>query len=270
MEYFEINGEKIPKLGFGTYEIEPVDTKKAVKEALQIGYRLIDTAQYYRNEREVGQAVRESGLDRKDVFVTTKAMTNGYEATKAGIEESLAKAGLDYFDLMIIHWPMSDSIGTYRAMADAHKEGKLRYIGLSNFNINQTKEIMANSDVKPLLDQIETHLNLQQGKMHKFLTSEGIIHESYSPLMEDAPAMLRHPVLKKIGEKYGKTGVQVILRFLIQEDVMVIPRSVNPNHIRENFEIFDFELSPTEMDKIRALDKRQPIDGWPASMRIDE
>ena len=270
MEYFEINGENIPKLGFGTYGIAPTDTKEAVTEALKIGYRLIDTAQYYRNEKEVGQAVRESGIDRKDIFVTTKAMTDGYEATKAGIEKSLAQAGLDYFDLMIMHWPMNDSIGTYRAMADAYKEGKLRYIGLSNFNINQTKEIMASSDVKPLLDQIETHLNLQQGKMHKFLTSEGIIHESYSPLMEDAPAMLRHPVLKNIGEKYGKTGVQVILRFLTQEEIMVIPRSVNPKHLQENFEIFDFELTPEEMAEIRALDKRQPIDGWPASMRIDE
>ncbi|QNQ81736.1 aldo/keto reductase [Lactobacillus sp. PV012] len=270
MEYFEVKGEKIPKLGFGTYDIAPADTKQAVKQALKLGYRLIDTAQYYRNEAQVGEAVRESDVKREDIFITTKAMTDGYEATKLGIEESLQKAGLSYFDLMIIHWPMEDSLGTYRAMAEAYHEGKLHHIGLSNFNINQTKEIMANSDVKPLLDQIETHLNLQQGKMHEFLTREGIIHESYSPLMEDAPAILKHPVLQKIGRKYGKTGVQVMLRFLTQEDIMVIPRSVNPKHMQENFEIFDFTLTPAEVAEIKELDKRQPIDGWPATMRVDE
>lgn len=271
MKEIKLNtGLYVPMIGFGTYEIAPNETKQAVLTAIEVGYRHIDTAQYYQNEREVGQAIRESKIPREEIFVTTKAMTDGYEATKAGIEESLAKAGLDYFDLMILHWPMSDSIGSYRALTEAFRAGKLKNIGLSNFNINQTKEIMASSPVKPVLDQIETHLYLQQGKMHKFLVDNNIVHESYSPLMENAPALLKHPVLKRIGERYHKNGVQVLLRFLNQENIMVIPRSTNPAHIKENFEIFDFELTSAEIAKIKKLDRRQPIDGWPASMRIDE
>ena len=165
---------------------------------------------------------------------------------------------------------MADSIGSYRALTEAYQSGKLKNIGLSNFNINQTKEIMASIPVKPVLDQIETHLYLQQGKMHNFLMENDIVHESYSPLMENAPVLLKHPVLKRIGEKYHKNGVQVLLRFLNQENIMVIPRSTNPEHIKENFEIFDFKLTPDEMEEIKKLDRRQPIDGWPASMRIDE
>lgn len=263
-------GIKAPMIGFGTYEIAPSETKAAVLSALEVGYRHIDTAQYYNNEREVGQAIKESGIPREEIFVTTKAMTDGYEATKTGIEESLSRAGLDYFDLMILHWPMADSIGSYRALTEAYQTGKLKNIGLSNFNINQTKEIMASSPVKPVLDQIETHLYLQQGKMHKFLRENDLVHESYLPLMENAPTLLKHPVLKRIGEKYHKNGVQVLLRFLNQENIMVIPRSTNPKHIKENFEIFDFKLTPDEMEEIKKLDRRQPIDGWPASMRIDE
>lgn len=263
-------GLKAPMIGFGTYEIAPSETKAAVLCALKVGYRHIDTAQYYNNEHEVGQAIKESKIPREDIFVTTKAMTDGYEETKSGIKASLAKAGLDYFDLMILHWPMADSIGSYRALTEAYQAGKLRNIGLSNFNINQTKEIMASSPVKPVLDQIETHLYLQQGKMHKFLIENDIVHESYSPLMENAGVLLKHPTLRRIGAKYHKNGVQVLLRFLNQGNIIVIPRSTNLQHIKENFEIFDFELTPEEMTEIKKLDRRQPIDGWPASMRIDE
>lgn len=271
MEYLALNtGAKVPVLGFGVYLVDPSETKQAVLTALESGYRSIDTAQYYRNEKQVGEAIRESGIPREEIFVTTKAMTDGYEATKRGIDKSLKQAGLDYFDMMILHWPMAHSVDSYRALRDAYKEGKLRNIGISNFNINQTKEIMASTDVKPVVDQIETHVYLQQGKMHKFLTENDIIHEAWSPLMEDARTNLTNPVLKKIGEKYGKSGIQVILRFLTQRNIMTIPRSTNPEHIKDNINIFDFKLTDEEMDKIRALDRRQPIDGWPAEMRIDE
>lgn len=270
-EYLTLNtGSKAPILGFGVYLIDPSETKQAVLTALESGYRSIDTAQYYRNEKQVGEAIRESGIPRKEVFVTTKAMTDGYDATKRGIDESLEQAGLDYFDMMLLHWPMKHSIDSYRALRDAYKEGKLRNIGISNFNINQTKEIMASTDVKPAVDQIETHIYLQQGKMHKFLTENDIVHESWSPLMEDARTNLTNPVLKKIGEKYDKNGIQVILRFLTQRNIMTIPRSTNPEHIKANIDIFDFKLTNEEMDEIRKLDRRQPIDGWPEEMRIDE
>ena len=270
MEYLTLNtGDKVPVLGFGVYLINPNETKQAVLDALEAGYRSIDTAQYYRNEKQVGEAIRESGIPREEIFVTTKAATDGYEETKRGIDESLEKAGLDYFDMMILHWPMAQSVDSYRALRDAYKEGKIKNIGVSNFNINQTKEIMESTDVKPVVNQIETHLYLQQGKMHKFLAENNIIHESWSPLMEDAQANLTNPVLKKIGEKYDKSGIQVILRFLTQNNIMTIPRSTNPQHIKDNIDIFDFKLTDKELNEIRSLDQKQQIDGWPAAMRED-
>lgn len=271
MEYLTLNtGIKVPVLGFGTYQIAPSQTKEAVTEAIKAGYRSIDTAQAYHNEAEVGAAVNASDVAREDLFVTTKAMTDGYEETKRGIDDSLERAGLDYFDMMILHWPMAHSVDSYRALADAYHEGKLKNIGISNFNIAQTKEIMASSDVKPVVDQIETHIYLQQGKMHKFLTENNIVHESWSPLAEGARDMMNNQTLVKIGQAHGKSAVQVILRFLTQNKIMTIPRSTNPKHIQENFNIFDFELTPEEMDGIRKLDRREPLSGWPASMRVDE
>lgn len=191
MEYLELNtGDKAPVLGFGTYLIEPEDTKAAVYEAIKAGYRSIDTAQGYNNEKEVGegiaQAIAEGLVKREDVFVTTKVDTDGYEAGKKGIEESLSRLGLDYIDMMILHCPRRDDIGSYKALEEYYHAGKIHNIGLSNFNIAQTKAMMENTDVKPVVDQIETNLNLQQGKMHEFLASENIVHESWSPLAQGA------------------------------------------------------------------------------------
>lgn len=271
MEYLTLNNDiKTPILGFGTYLIDPSQTKEAVLSAFNAGYRLIDTAQYYNNEKQVGEAYRASGLKRDDVFITTKTMTAGYEETKASLEESLTKSGLDYFDLVLIHWPMGNDLATWRALEEAYKEGKTRAIGISNFNIRQTKALIKNSTVKPMVDQIETHVLLQQWKMHNFLTKEGIIHESYSPLGSGTQNLMQEPVLKRIGQKYGKTPVQVVLRYLVQNQIMTIPRSTNPKHIKSNFEIFDFKLTNEELAEIKMLDRRQPIDGWPATMREDE
>lgn len=274
MEYLTLNtGDKVPVLGFGTYLIKPEDTKKAVYEAIKVGYRSIDTSQDYYNEKEVGegiaQAVDEGIVKREDLFVTTKVDTDGYESGKRGIEESLQKLSLDYLDMMILHWPRQDDLGSYKALEEYYHAGKIRNIGLSNFNIAQTKEMIAKTDVKPVIDQIETNLDLQQGKMHDFLEKEDIIHESWSPLAQGARSLNTNPVLSKLGQKYGKTGVQILLRFLTQWKVMTIPRSINPEHIKANFDIFDFKLTDDEMKEIRALDKHRSAVGWPASMRVD-
>lgn len=271
MEYLTMNtGRQVPVLGFGTYEIKPAATKATVLAALRAGYRSIDTAQYYNNEAGVGAAVRKSGLKRSDIFVTTKAATTGYEATLRGIDQSLQTAGLDYFDLMIIHWPMGDSLGTYRALETAMQAGKLKQIGLSNFNIRQTKEILTNFATIPVVDQIETHLFLQQSKMHHFLTSNHIIHEAWSPLIEGPHVLSQQPVINKLSKKYGKTPVQIVLRFLTQNQIMTIPRSVNPEHIKQNFEIFDFQLTADEISQLMQLDRHQSAVGWPSAMAEDE
>lgn len=264
------NGVKIPIIGFGTYEITPDQTKQAVLSAFEDGYRLIDTAQYYQNEQQVGEAVKASGLNRDEVFITTKTMTDGYEDTKIGLDESLRRSGLDYFDLVLIHWPMGDDIDTWHALVAAYKAGKTRAIGISNFNSRQTLDLIHQSSVRPMVDQIETHLLLQQWKMHEFLEKESIVHESYSPLGNGQQHLMSNPVLTEIGEKYGKSPIQIILRYLVQNDVVTIPRSTNPAHIKSNIDIFDFELDSDDLKRLRVLDERKLIDGWPAEMREDE
>lgn len=271
MKYLTLNnGVKAPAFGFGTYLIDPSQTKETVLAAFNAGYRLIDTAQYYCNEKQVGEAFQASGLNRHEVFITTKTQTSGYKDTATGIDASLLKSGLDYFDLILIHWPMDDDLETWRAFEDAYKAGKSRAIGISNFNSRQTKDLIAKSSVKPMVDQIETHILLQQWKMNAFLQKEGIVHESYSPLGSGTHKLSASPVLQMIARKYGKTPVQIILRFLVQNDIMTIPRSTNPAHIKSNFDIFDFELDDEDIDAIKTLDRREPIDGWPETMREDE
>lgn len=270
MEYLTLNtGAKTPVLGFGTYQISQRDAAQAVKTAIETGYRLIDTSQDYYNEKQVGDGIIASGIDRKKLFITTKVDTDGYEETKAGIDESLRKLQTDYLDLMILHWPRPQSIESYKALEEYYHAGKIKAIGLSNYNIAQTKDLIAKTDVMPAVDQIETNLHLQQGKMHAFLTKQGIVHEAWSPLAQGARALNGNPTLKAIGSKYGKTGIQVLLRFLTQNHIMTIPRSINPDHIKANFDIFDFKLTADEMKQIRALDQHRSAIGWPASMAVD-
>lgn len=270
MEYLTLNtGAKTPVLGFGTYQISPRDTAAAVKNAIDTGYRLIDTSQDYFNEKEVGDGIIASGIDRHQLFLTTKVDTDGYEETKAGIDESLAKLQTDYLDLMILHWPRPQSLDSYKALEEYYHAGKIKAIGLSNYNIQQTKNLIAQTEVMPAVDQIETNLHLQQGKMHDFLVKQGIVHEAWSPLAQGARVLNNDPTLKKIGQKYHKTGIQVLLRFLTQRQIMTIPRSINPAHIRANFDIFDFQLTADEMKQIQALDQHRSAIGWPSSMAVD-
>ena len=261
------NGIEMPMLGFGTYQITPNTTLLNVAKALRLGYRLIDTAQYYGNEEGVGEAIKESCLDRGRVFVTTKVQTSGYTETRKGLDQSLIDFNQDYFDLVLIHWPMGDDLETYRAIEDAYKEGKVRAIGLSNFNAPQVQEIIDNSLIKPTVDQIETHILWQQQRMHEYLTENNIVHESYAPLGEANPGFLDIPVLKEVGRKYQKTPAQVTLRYLIQCGIVVIPKTTNTKHMEENIDIFDFELNVEEMAKLRDLDAKKSIDDWPAGMQ---
>lgn len=261
------NGLEMPMIGFGTYQITPNTTLLNVAKALRLGYRMIDTAQYYGNEEGVGEAIKESGLDREQLFVTTKVQTSGYEETKKGLDGSLLDFNQDYFDLVLIHWPMGNDLETYRALEDAYQEGKIRAIGLSNFNELQVQEIIDHSSIKPVVDQIETHILWQQQRMHDYLTANNIVHESYAPLGEGNPGFLDIPILKEIGDKYQKTPAQVTLRYLIQCGIVVIPKSLNTKHMEENIDIFDFELNGEEMAKLRDLDVKKSIDGWPATMQ---
>lgn len=271
MEYYKLNnGVQVPAIGYGTYMTSPRVTEQAVTAALQAGYRLIDTAQNYGNEREVGAAVNQSGIARDQISVTSKTQTSGYRSTKAGIDASLQAAGLDYFDLMIIHWPNGNDLETYRALEDAYREGKLRAIGLSNFNHRQVQEIIDNSSVVPAVDQIETHLTWQQWGMHKYLSDHGILHESWAPLGEGGNNVIGNPTLVKIGQKYGKSSAQVMLRFYVQSQILAIPKSTNPAHLKANLDIFDFQLSAADMQAIRDEDHKMSASGWPATMLIEQ
>lgn len=270
MEYLRLNtGTKVPVLGFGTYLIKPKDTTSAVSDALKVGYRSIDTAQDYNNEKEVGDGIVASGINRKDIFLTTKVDTDGYDETKKGIEESLKKLQTDYLDMMILHWPRPKSIESYKALEEYYHAGVIKAIGVSNYNIVEIQDLIKNTEVKPVIDQIETNLYLQQSKMHKFLLANDIIHESWSPLAQGAGLLNSEPTLVNIGNKYNKTGVQVLLRFLTQRKIMTIPRSINPEHIKQNFDIFDFKLTDDEMKNIMALDKHKSQIGWPQNMVVD-
>jgi len=267
MDYFELNnGVKVPSLGFGTYQMPAYITAANVSKAIELGYRSIDTAQNYGNEAEVGEAVNASNVARDELFITSKTQTSGYKSTLRGIDESLQQFKLDYLDLMIIHWPTVDNLGTYKALEDAYKAGKLRAIGVSNFNSSKVQHLIDQAEIKPMVDQIETHVYWQENKMHDFLDKNDILHESWAPLGEGMSSVLSEPTLVNIAEKYQKSTAQVILRFLTQQHIMVIPKSTNPAHIAENLDIFNFNLSNDEVESIKILDQGHSDINWPSSM----
>ena len=257
MDYVTLNnGVKMPKLGYGVYQTPPEETEKCVLEAIKAGYRSIDTAQAYGNEEGVGNAITNCGLPREELFITTKVwMSNaGYEKAKASIEESLKKLKSDYIDLLLIHQPFGDYYGTYRAMEEAYKAGKVRAIGVSNFYPDRFIDIATFAEVKPAVNQIETHIFQQQKTAKKYLAKFGTQIMSWGPFAEGRNDYFNTLVLKEIGDKYGKSPAQVALRFLLQSDVVVIPKSVHENRIKENFDVFDFELTAEEMQQIEELD----------------
>lgn len=257
MDYVTLNnGVKMPKLGYGVYQTPPEETESCVLTAIKNGYRSIDTAQAYGNEEGVGNAIIKCGLPREELFITTKIwITNaGYEKAKKSIEESLKKLKSDYIDLLLIHQPFGDYYGSYRAMEEAYREGKVRAIGVSNFYPDRFIDIATFADVKPAVNQIETHIFQQQKTAKKYLAKFGTQIMSWGPFAEGKNDYFNTPALKEIGAKYGKSPAQVALRFLLQSDVVVIPKSVHEDRMKENFNVFDFELTADEMHQIEELD----------------
>ena len=262
MEYAELNtGVKMPMLGYGVYQTPPEETERCVLEAVDVGYRSIDTAQAYGNEEGVGSALAKSGLPREEFFLTTKVWISnaGYERAKASIEESLQKLRTSYLDLLLIHQPFGDYYGTYRAMEEAYKAGKVRAIGVSNFYPDRLIDLYHFAEIKPAVNQIETHVFQQQETARKYLKDRGVQIESWGPFAEGKNNFFQNPVLVETGKKYGKTAAQTALRFLIQSGVVAIPKSTHRERMEENFQIFDFALTEEEMQKIRALDTGESL-----------
>lgn len=252
------NGVEIPQLGFGVFQIKPVDTVQAVSTALEIGYRHIDTAQMYGNEKQVGQAIAQSGLARSDVFVTTKLNNNkhDYDAALAAVDQSLADLGLDQVDLFLIHWPLAaatDYVQTWRAMEKIYADGKARSIGVSNFQPHHLRRLHAETELVPAVNQIELHPYLTQDELRGFDAEHGIATEAWSPIAQGG--VLDDPVITAIADAHRRTAAQVVLRWHVQLGNIVFPKSVTPERIRENFEIFDFELSDAELGQISALNR---------------
>ena len=260
MEYVTLyNGIKMPILGYGVFQVTKEECERCVSDALKAGYRSLDTAQSYFNEKEVGNAVKNSGIKRKDIFITTKVWLEhyGYEECKKSVNESLRKLDTDYIDLMLLHQPFSDYYGSWRALEDLYDEGVLRAIGVSNFYPDRLVDLASFARIKPMVNQIETHPHLQQTEAKKWMDKYNIFHEAWAPFGEGRNGLLDEKVILEIAEKYGKTPAQVILRWHIQRNTIVIPKSTHYERMVENINVFDFSLSDDDMEKIAKLDKNQ-------------
>ena len=257
MEYATLNnGIKMPMAGIGTFLLTPDEAEASVLSALQCGYRLIDTANAYVNEKAVGRAMRKSGIPRDEIFLETKLWPSFYEQEDA-VEKTLQRLGTDYIDLLLIHQPAGNYVAGYRLMEKAYKEGKVRAIGLSNFTPEQVQEILDICEVKPAVLQTEVHPYSQEKELKAFLDKEGIVIQAWYPLGHGDKALIQEPLFTEFGKKYGKSNAQIILRWHIQAGNIVIPGSKNPAHIKDNFNLFDFALTDDEMAKITALDKQK-------------
>ena len=257
MEYVILNnGVKMPMVGIGTFLLQPEDAEAAVFHALKEGYRLIDTANAYVNEKAVGRAMKKSGVVREDIFLETKLWPSFYEQEDA-VEKTLERLDTDYIDLLLIHQPAGNYLAGYRLMEKAYKEGKVKAIGLSNFTKEQIEEILNTCEVKPTILQTEVHPYAQEKELKAFLDREGIVIQAWYPLGHGDATLLQEPLFAKLGEKYKKSSAQIILRWHVQERNIVIPGSKNPAHIRDNFAIFDFTLTEEEMAEIAALNQNK-------------
>ena len=258
MEYVKLNnGVEMPILGFGVYQIPREETKRCVLDAINLGFRAIDTAQSYFNEAEVGDAIKESGIPREEFFITTKIWIDnyGYEKCKASVEESLKKLKTDYIDLVLLHQPFSDYYGAYRALEELYEEGKIRAIGVSNFYPDRLADMcLFGRKVVPAVNQVETNPLNQQVKAQENMEKYGVHIEAWAPFGEGKSNMFSNPALVEIGKKYNKSAAQVILRWLIQRGVIIACKSTHKERMEENFNVFDFELSNEDMEAIKALD----------------
>ncbi len=260
MEYVTLsNGVKMPQLGYGVYQVTKDECERCVSDALKVGYRHIDTAQSYFNEEEVGNAIKKSGIPREELFITTKVWIEhyGYEECRKSVIESMRKLQLDYIDLVLLHQPFADYYGAWRTLEEMYAEGKLRAIGVSNFNPDRLVDICSFSRIKPMVNQVETHPHNQQKAAHEWMNKYGVVHEAWAPFGEGRGGLFTDPVLEKIAAKYGKTTAQVMLRWHIQRGIVVIPKSTHIERMKENFDVFGFTLSDEDMQAIAALDKEQ-------------
>lgn len=250
------NGVEMPQVGYGVYQVSPAECERCVSDALKVGYRMIDTAQAYHNEEGVGAAVKKSGIPRGDLFLVSKIWISnyGYEKTKASIDESLRRLGTDYIDLMLLHQPFCDRYGAYRALEEAYKEGKLRAIGVSNFYPDHFIDLASNVGIVPAVNQVETHVFDQQIEAQKYMKEFGTHMMAWAPLAEGRNNFFTNTVLEGIGRKYGKSVAQVALRWLVQRDVIIIPKSTHVERMEQNLDIFDFTLSDDDMAEISRLD----------------
>lgn len=260
MEYVTLyNGVKMPQLGYGVYQVTPEECEQCVLDALEVGYRSLDTAQSYFNEEQVGNAIAKSGVPRKEIFLTTKVWIEhyGYEQTKKSVLQSMEKLRTSYLDLILLHQPFADYYGAYRALEELYKEGKVRAIGVSNFYPDRLVDIASFAEIKPMVNQVETHPFNQQKDAKKWMNKYNVQIEAWAPFGEGRGGLFENPVLTAIGKKYGKTAAQVMLRWHLQRGVVVIPKSTHKERMEENFQVFDFVLDENDMKAIAALDKAE-------------
>ena len=272
MEYLTLqNGVQMPLVGFGTFMLSGETCVKAVAEAIQSGYRMIDTAEAYGNEKEVGAGIRASGTDRRELFLVTKVNFKSYEHAEQTVMQSLENLGTDYLDLLLLHWPFANYYGAWRALEKLYEAGKVRAIGVSNFEPDQLLDLIAYNKVIPAVDQIETNLYCQRSAERGWMDKKQVAHMAYAPLGQgNRNEMFREPAVLALAEKYGKTPAQILLRFLTQKGIAVIPRSTKPEHIRENLALFDFKLTADELVQRSALDKKEPLIGKPETPELVE
>lgn len=251
------NGVIMPLVGYGVYQVTPEESERCVSDAISLGYRLIDTAQAYANEEGVGAAIRKSSLPRQDFFLVTKVWVSnaGDEKARVSIDESLRKLQTDYIDLLLIHQPFGDYYGSYRALEDAYRSGKARAIGVSNFYPDRLVDLALHCDIRPMVNQVETHVFCQQTQAQKVMEQYGCQIMSWGPFAEGRLNFFTNPVLQAIGRQHGKSTAQIALRYLIQRGVVVIPKSTHVERMKENLEVFDFELSAEQMEEIARLDQ---------------
>lgn len=265
MEFVTLNnGVKMPILGYGVFQVKPKETQRCVEDAIEVGYRSIDTAQAYFNEAEVGAAIKNAmsgGIKREELFITTKLWINNYKEEKAlkACEESLHKLGLDYVDLMLLHQPFNDTYGAWRALSKFYKEGRFKAIGVSNFYPDRIVDFCLNNEIKPALNQIECNPFFAQFEAQKILKEYNVAMESWAPFGEGKNDMFSNPTLSAIGKKYNKSIAQVILRWQIQRNIIAIPKTIRKERMIENFNVFDFALSDEDMQKIASLDNKQSL-----------
>ncbi len=257
------NGVKMPLVGFGVFQIEDADEcERCVLDALDAGYRLIDTAQAYYNEEAVGRALQKTPVPREKIFLTTKVWVTefGYEKSKASVLESMRKLQVDYLDLVLIHQCLSDYYGAYHALEDLYAEGKIRAIGISNFSAERMADIATFNKVVPAVNQVETHMFWQQHELHKWMKKYNIQHEAWGPLAQHRiKEIIDNPVVKEIAAKYGKTPTQVALRFTVQRGIVVIPKTTSKDRMKENLDLFDFSLDDGEIEKLKAIDEDKSL-----------